>query len=384
MSPTKKLVIFSLLLLALPVAVFAAGNQVDQSIQINKDEIVDGNLIKVGNIINIEGAVKGDVILAGNSIRISGPVAGDVIVAGNSVRILGPVEGSVRVVGSTVEITGEVKHNVWVAGSSVVLAKESLVGWDVFAAAGSVEIRGKVGGNVSVGTGTLVVSNEIGKNLTTAADAEGQVILESGAKINGDLTYKAARDEQLVIKEGATVAGKTERQALSKGHQADRKDFGPVLFLFKIISFFGLLIVGLALVTLIPKKLLVVKDEMIKRPARSLGWGLVYLVVTPVIVVLLMFTVIGIPLAIVIVPLYLVVLYLSKVLAGLALGTLAVDWLTKNKYHGSLIWPLALGLLILIVVSSLPIFGWLIGLLITLWAFGAVIQVKKDIIAEWR
>ncbi|OGY45159.1 MAG: hypothetical protein A3A24_03255 [Candidatus Buchananbacteria bacterium RIFCSPLOWO2_01_FULL_46_12] len=389
MSFAKKFFVFCLVaaFLALPLAtfagVFAIDNKENQSVTVAADQIIDGNFIKAGNIIDIEGAVKGDVIVAGNTIRISGPVSGDVIAAGNSIKISGPVSGSVRVVGSNIEVSGEVKNNIWTAGSNVFIDKTSTVGLDVYAAGASVEIKGKVSGNVWAGAGTVVISNEVGKKVTASVDREGQVILETGAKINGDLVYQAASEKQLIIKEGAVVSGQTIKKAI-KNYKVDTGFLSPAFFLFKTISFFSFLILGLVLISLVPKKLLAMHAEMVKRPAQSIGWGLVYLIITPVVVVLLLFTVIGIPLALIILPLYLIGLCLSKVIAGLAIGILLVDQLSHKKYSGSLIVPLAVGLLVLTILSSLPIVGWLVCLLTMLWALGAMLQVKKDTIAEWR
>lgn len=384
MKQTKRLVIITLIglfLIALPIAVFAANKKMSQSVYIGPEEIVDGNFIKAGNIIDISGAVNGDVIVAGNSITISGPVAGDVIAAASRLKITGPIGGSIRAIASTIEIDSEVERNVWAAAANISLGNNSQVGWDVFAAAGSLEIKGPVGGNVWATTGSLALGNEVGKKVIASLDTEGQIILYPQAKIGGDLVYYAASDQQLVLKEGAQVIGETTQKEVIKRPE---RVFGPTSFFFKIISLFSLLVVGLVLISLVPKKVLEVQEEMVKRPGPSLGWGLVYFFIIPIIVILLMITIIGIPLALIIIPLYLIGLYVAKVLAGFALGLLLLNKLVKEKYKGSLVWPLVFGLIILIVITSIPIFGWLIKLLLIWWALGAAIKIKKETLQEYR
>src|SRR3989339_1258289 len=129
------LVILGLFLIALPVAVFATTN--GDSVYIGPDQIVDGNLIRFGNVIDIAGAVKGDLIVFGNTITISGPVAGDVIAAGNSIKITGDVNGSVRLAGNNIDIDSEIGHNAWLLAGNVNLGDKSSVGWDLYGAAGS-------------------------------------------------------------------------------------------------------------------------------------------------------------------------------------------------------------------------------------------------------
>jgi hypothetical protein len=90
------------------------------------------------------------------------------------------------------------------------------------------------------------------------------------------------------------------------------------------------------------------------------------------------------PLALIIVPVYFISLYIAKVLAGFTLGLLLFDKLFKGKYKNSLIWPLISGLIIFVVIGSIPIFGWIFKLLVIFWALGAIIQVKQEIIKEYR
>ena len=49
-----------------------------------------------------------------------------------------------------------------------------------------------------------------------------------------------------------------------------------------------------------------------------------------------------------------------------------------------IIWPLILGLVIFVIVTSIPIFGWVIKLAAIWWALGAFFQVKKETLKEYR
>jgi len=376
-----------LFLIALPIMVSAADEEIAQSVYVGSDEIIEGNFIRVGNVIDINGPVNGDVIVAGSSITINAPVAGDVIAAGNTIRIRGSVGGSVRVVGSSVEISSEVTKNVWAVAATVNLSPEAKVGWDVYAAAGNIEIKGPVAGNVWATGAGIVIGNQVGKNVLASLDEEGQLILYPEAKIDGSLTYKAKSETQLVMKEGAQVIGGIEKKALPLPTEADwKKVLGGVSIFFGIISLFSLLVIGLVLVTLLPKIALEIKDEMVKRPMPAIGWGFIYLVATPVVILLLMLTVIGLPLGLILIPVYFIALYLSEVLVGFVIGLILFDKLNKKekKYKGSLIWPLVIGLLIFVVITSLPLIGWLIKLVLILWALGAAITVKKGLLKEYR
>ncbi len=389
MSKLKKISSYSLLglfLIALPVAALAVNYQVNDSTDVNENEIIDGNYIKVASIIEVNGAVNGDVIVAGNSIKITGPVAGDVIAAGKNIKISGPVGGSIRLVGSVIEITSGVEKNIWAMGNSVVVNRETTVGWDVFSAGSTVEIRGKVNGNIWAAAATVVVESAVGKDLNVAVNHNGQAILLPNARVGGNLNYQAWSLEQLDIQDGAQVSGEIIKKDLSEIDKSlMREILTPLSIFIKIVLLFSLLVVGLIFISLVPKIALDVHEQMVKKFWPAVGTGLIYVSVTPLVMILLMFTVIGIPLALMILPLYLISLYLSKVLVGLSIGLLIISNLTKDKKRqGSLVWPLVLGLVVLVIIGSLPVIGWIVRLVAMCWALGALIQVKKDILKEYR
>lgn len=385
MKRFKKPAIFSvigLFLISIPLIALAA----EQTVYVGEDEIIEGNFIRAAMTIDINGPVNGDVIVAGSSITINAPVAGDVIAAGNTIRIKGPVSGSIRVVGSSVEIEKPVARNLWAFGGTVRLGEEAAVGWDFFGAGANIEIKSKIGRDVWASGASIVIANEVGGNLKTNLDKEGQIVLYDTAVIKGNLTYAALNNEQLIIKDGATVNGETKKEDLSLPTQSDLNNtISGVFSFFKIVSFFALLVIGLVLISLIPKILLQANDKMIKKPIQAIGWGFIYLIVTPVATVILFFTIIGIPLALMIIPIYFIALYVSKVMAGFVIGLALFNKISKEtKYKGSLIWPMTVGLVLVVIFTSLPIIGWPIKIILIVWGLGALMEIKKEILKEYR
>jgi len=389
--PRKKglviLAIAAFFIMAVPAVVGAQSQANQQSIYVGADEILAGNFVKVGNVIDIAGAVKGDVIVAANSVTISGSVAGDVIVAANTVNITGDVSGSVRIVANTVNINSYIRNNAWIMASTIVFGDKAKVGWDIYGAAATLEVRGPVTGNIWATGANIILANQTSKNVYLSVDKEGQILLYPTAKINGDLTYKAASDKQLMLQPGAKILGKTTKTELAVTTAATKEAkgfFGLGLVLFKTFGFFGLLVVGLLLIALIPKWLIKVSETMQQQPSVSVGWGVVFFFLAPVAFVFLLITLIGIPLALIILPVYFISLFIAKVVLSLVVGIWLFARLSSNKYKSSLIWPLAVGLLVVMVVTSIPIFGWLIGLVAVWWALGGIIQVQKSIAKEWH
>ena len=369
-------------------------------VSVAADEVVSGNFIRSAQVIELNGAVNGDVIAVGNTVTLNGPISGDVIALGNTVIIGGSVAGSVFAAGNTVSVTGAVAgsvhvaansftlnsiidHNLWAMGATLTLAEQSSVGWDVFSMAESATLAGPVGGNVWATVDNLLLQHTVGKNVTATMGSTGKIILREGARVEGSLTYHAATDEQLVVMDGAKVTGEVIRRQVAEKTYEER--FNLVYIFFRVISLFSLLMVGIVLITLLPKKLLEVKQEMFSRPWPSLGWGVLFAVVIPIAAVLLCISLIGIPLALIVLAVYLIGLYASKAIACFAIGLWLLNALDASKhYKGNLFLPLLVGLVLVSVATALPVVGGFLQILLVLWAYGALIHVKRETLREFR
>ena len=80
--------------------------------------------------------------------------------------------------------------------------------------------------------------------------------------------------------------------------------FASIKIFAKLVSAISIFIVGLILIKLFPNHLEGTKDQIEKKTWRSLGFGLLGLFVTPVIVLLLFILVVTIPLAFMTIAIY--------------------------------------------------------------------------------
>jgi len=81
---------------------------VDEDVEVDEDEVVEGTLILVDADLDVRGTIQGDVVVAGGTVRLldGGRITGNLRVAdGNVEREGGSVEGSVSVIGAEEETT---------------------------------------------------------------------------------------------------------------------------------------------------------------------------------------------------------------------------------------------------------------------------------------
>lgn len=383
MTKTRFFILLCLsFMLVVPFTVLAFEVKTDDVVYIDQDETVEGNLYAAGANITVDGTVTGDVFCGGQTVNINGRVEGDVICAGQSVNINGEVGGSVRAAGNTVNINGTVARGVQAFGASVILGKGASVGWDMLMAGATGEIRGKIGRGLHGAAANVVIGGEIGQDVRLKLDEKIQaekrgigfekkekspLTITDEAVINGSLIYSSSREG--LIAEGASIAGEVKHN-LPKIKPAKKKMALGYAW-GKLYSIFAALVVGLVLISLWGKEIKKLTDKMLNKVGASIGWGIVVMFITPILAILLLITLIGIPLAFIMMAVWLIALYISKILVGILIGRSILEKLWK-KQKESLIWAMIIGIVATWIVFSIPVIGWLLCLVAVWWGLGGI------------
>jgi hypothetical protein len=322
------------------------------------DRPVDGDLFAVGGSIDADGAVGGDAVLAGGNVRIGAPVAQSVYAAGGQLVINAPIGRNVRIAGGQVEIgrRGEIAGNLSVAG-------------------GEVRIDGRVKGYLRGGGGSVRIDGPVDSDVEVRA---GEVELGPNARIAGRLRY-ASRDE-IRSDPAAQVQGGIERLTFAvkpaRPDLAARASHAPVGRAWSL----GLMLIAAVLSAALPQFYPNVVATMRTRPGLSVLIGFIALVCIPAAALLLLLTVIGVPLALLVVALYFALLLIGYVSAGIGLG----DWALQR--HGGerakrTAWRLlaaAGGMLVITLLARLPWVGTPVAVAAMLLGLGAlVLQVPR-------
>ncbi len=356
----------------------------EDSNYVAKEEVIASSLYTAGSTITIDGKVQGDVICAGQSVVINGVVDGDVICAAQSITINGAVNGSVRVAGNSIVINGKVARTVMAAGATVTLAPSASIGWDLLVGSANLEVRGTVGRDFDGAGSKVLIGGNIGRNVWLALDEgdskkenkvadKSALTLTKDANVNGNLSYKGKRDA--TIEEGAVIKGTVTRDETIMGSS---KESSSKNLWGKLISIFSALIVGLLLTTWLRRPMVEMTNRFLVEPWKAMGWGLVVLILAPIISIILMVTIIGIPLGLLLLAAWLMSLYISGVISGVAIGRFLMKKFRKPEApEASLFWCMVVGVAFLWIISSLPVVGWLICLLSLLWGLGSIWQYGR-------
>ncbi|MEN8113253.1 MAG: polymer-forming cytoskeletal protein, partial [Actinomycetota bacterium] len=332
---------------------------------VSEDDPITEDVYVVSSFGRVEGTIDGDLIISTGDLIISGTVTGDVhALTYGSVHIEegGVVEGSLRTVTPQVQIDGEIDKDLFVTGISAAIGETGSVGRDVIVFSGMLTVDGEVGRDVRGRLVNATVSGSVGHDIDIAVQG---LRLAPGASIDGDVLYRSTVEADIA---SGTVAGQTVKLPAQSNFI-----FGVILTLANIIGFLAFVVSGIVLLWLFRATGGAAVEAVEKHPVRTLFVGLFTLIGTPIAVLVLAGTLVGLPLAVVL----LVAMMLAFVFGPIpAVGAFG-DVIVRRKAGlfgafvvGAILWRLGIWLI--------PIVGGLLYLAGLVWGTGGWV------LAAWR
>jgi cytoskeletal protein CcmA (bactofilin family) len=346
------------------VTAFAADNRQGQTVTIGPGEVVNDDLYVAANTIDVQGTINGSLIAVGGTITVSGLVTRDVNAAASMISIPGEVQGSARLAGSQVTVAGKIDGDLIVASSTLSLTGSGSVGRDVMAAAATATFSGPIARDVKVAGSDIVFGSTVGGNVTAY---DTTLKIDSGASIAGYLDYTSNQNVNLA--DGAQIAGPTHRYYPSNG-----PTFGSLL-LGWVQTLVGFFLLGLLIIFLAPRFNARAVDAYKTAPWSRLGVGLTVLIVVPFVG--LMAFVAGLIvggwwLSFFLFAAYLLAAAVGFTLVGEMIGRFLFERIGQAQTHAAI--QLFAGLVILLVLTNIPLLGWLFGLAAVTYGTGVAVM----------
>lgn len=354
-----------------PITAQAFSTEVNDNIYIGKNEAVDGNFYATGKSITIDGVVSGDVICAAQTITINGIVEGDIIAAAQNINFNGDVKGNIRVMANYLNVNGVVGKNLNVFSSVTTFSKNSKIAWDAVIFSNASEIRGIIEGNLHGSISDTVITGKIGRNVDLIIDEKGSnssLVINKEAVIAGDLNYTSLTDAS--IESESSIAGQINKT------QAQKKSFNWSVFVWmRIFGIFSALLVALAMWFLWEDGVSKSLANINRKWGLNLLSGLIIFGTILFASVIMAITVIGLPLAFVLLIMGATVFYLGKIISAIFVGNFLVSYFTKKKLP---VLSIVIGIIIAWLLFSIPYVGWILSLIALLLGGGALLAVLKE------
>jgi hypothetical protein len=227
---------------------------------------------------------------------------------------------------------------------------------------GSVSVEGVVRGDVVVLDGRISVTGQVSGAVVAI---NGPVFVGPNAQIVGDVLVRDA----VTVKDGAMIGGRV-RQGTAFTLRSPIRAVGRFASWLAVAT--STLILGLLLILVAPRGADAVASVSSRAPWVCLGWGVAAFVATPVLAVLAVASLLGLPFGLALL-LSLLLLYF----VGYAWGVWALGrWLWKSPRSRALAF--AFGWLIVTAVAAIPIIGGVV------WLIGSVFGLGAMSVATWR
>lgn len=320
-----------------------------------KKGLITVGFIAVFLTLALCGSTYGAGVRLGSDVQVTAEetVEGGLLAAGANVEIRGTVEGGLKVFGANVVIPGDIQGDLGAFGANVVLS--GTYRSKVQTAASNVILSGTFDGDVNAGGARITVTPT--------------------AVIKGDLIYATA---DLNIQKGSRIMGEVvQRKLVVKEEKIEKWGIIgilaiiPVWIFFWFVSIVALVIVGVLINYLFPKKTDTIVETISQSPWKNLWFGLIFLVVVPVAIIIAFITVVGIPVGIIAGILYGIAIYISRIYIGVWIGRRVLGYIKKSMAT-AFFWPLVVGTIIIALITLIPFVGWLFGFVILLLSLGAM------------
>jgi cytoskeletal protein CcmA (bactofilin family) len=347
------------------------------NVTVEQGDTTDGTLFAAGKSVTIEGTVDGDLFCATQNLTISGTVRGDVICAGQLLTVTGTVGGNVRSAGQNIKISGRVARNVTIAGQILDLTQAEITG-EVHAGGESVTQSGRIGRTLTVAADTATINGAVGGDALMYTQS---LIVDDQASVSGDLSYVS--DTEAVVAPDATISGDVVRRAppedaAGTGREPHDRTFsyGRLSGMRSLASLVFWTLAGLLLISLFPGFFGRMNRVFSHEPLRAFGLGAAAFLIVPVALLLLTLTVIGIPLAMFLGFVWILLLVFSRVFIGVFIGAWILETL-RVRWGKLTALSAIVGVPVLWILFKVPFIGWLLSLLAMVISIGALLVVRE-------
>lgn len=373
-------ILLSFLSLPLSAGDFRAG----ESVTVNDPS--PGDIYVAGGTVVAAAPVQGDLNAAGGTISINGSVGQDIQAAGGNVDIRGSVKDDVRALGGTVTLQSDVAGDVVAAGGTITVQSPRIDG-DLAAAGGNVIVQTNVKGKGLIAGGNISLNGSIGGDL----EIRGESVRING-KVAGNARISARKIEIGPDAHfGGTVTYWSEGETLFPGVTARRDDslrfenkefhgesMIPGFLAAGIFGFVMSLLAGalsIGGIHIFFRKFLTDSAALLDRsPGVPLVKGVLYLLISPMGILLLFISLIGVPIAL----LWLSVFGFSFVFAKAVVASAAAVWILNRAGKSDqafLVYVTSFGLFLgLKLIGLVPIVGFFAGLFWMVLASGLILE----------
>lgn len=356
----RSISILLLMLAMLPLLLHAQ----DAGQRVIKRGHVDDDLYLAAAQVDLYATVDGDVVVAGGQLHLEGDIRADVIAAGGIISLRGSVADDARLAGGELRLSAQIGDDLVAAGGRIHISPAASIAGRAWLSGGDIRIDGNIKQQLRAAGGRVVIAGTVNGDVELWAD---QVVIEQSAVINGNLHYTSAHPAS--IAGGARIAGEVVQAAVEIPMQPVIAGIAFALLLWLL----SMIVTAVLLYLLFPDFSLRLCEAIEKESWPSLGVGLAVFAATPVLILILFATTVGIWLGLMLLAIYLFVLMAGYFAGALFVGNAGLKLVYKGDVgKAARAAALSVAIVALAILNLVPLLGMLIVLLVLLAGMGAL------------
>jgi len=337
---------------------FAFGYNTVLGEENNPKTVIEENVL-------IDYDIVGSSIVAGTNVSITNDIDGAALIFGETINLNSNIEYS-AIFGSDITISGKIKDAI-IFGSSILLNESSNIERDVIIYGTTVSISGLINRDITIYADEVKIDSvQVAGDIYINAK---EIIITENSNIMGILSHND--DAIIEIADSATV-----KETITFDNEVEDETI-----IDKIISYamtlIGFLVVFAVILFISPKLINRISKEK-DRIVKNMGYGIITLLLVPIISLVLIFTEVGLPLGLITLSIYVILIYTSIIVTGYLLGHLINKKVLKKKITPYL--EGILGITIVFILVSIPYVGsalYFINLIISLGIITNLILNKR-------
>jgi len=362
-------------LCALSFAAHATEFVVTNEYSIAAEQTVPDERWVLANTVQTEGSFANDLFAAaGGDVSLKGRYEGNLwSAAGTTLTLDGECSRNVRLMGQTLRIDGKINGNLMALGNTVVIGPNASIDGNVRLIGSSVVMEGAIKGKATINSARTITLGG-----TIQGDVElisAEIILPPSARIGGNLVYTSSQE---LIPADGVVGGKLNRVTPSPP---------PLLSSRRLKThamwFFAAFLAGVPFITTFPMTTAMASLLARKAPMKCLAVGFIASFLLPVFGLMCASSIIGLPLGSLILASWGILVYVSRIIMGLMIGTLILK--TGSTSIGRVLLAMASGLALIYLATLIPSIGLPVQLAVVWMGMGSLLlalQQKRRLIIQ--
>ena len=346
---------------------FSAGFRVEHT-----GETIQNDLYVSGFQVDISADIEGDLTLAAVSATVDSTIGGSVHVLAGTSTFRGDIGGTLYVAGGLARLDGNVQGNVVVIGGRLDLNENATIGGDLIFQGAQAQVDGDIDGKLYATSLFYEQNGSVSGNVELQAD---RVRLGNDASIGDDFRYQSQIDAS--IHANAAVGGETTRTNATPWSGVGEGALAPFGQMLRLV---WSLIAGAILIAIAPRIFYRVAEYAAPVVAAGI-WGVIGIIVLPLLAILALLSVFLMPIGLMIVLAIPFALYLSQIVVSITIGRAILPRKWRDGSRGFLLFAMVLGMIVIggLRMAPVPFLNTIVMVLVTVWGFGAIIMLARDV-----